>query len=80
MVDCRTVVRNQLLVVSKSLRGEGRAIPPFRQKRGERMGHGALVGGQERNNQTRAIPGLEIETWGTHGHCLVRYGRPATTV
>jgi len=30
------------------------------------MGHGALVGYQEWNSQACAIPGLKIQTWGTH--------------
>jgi hypothetical protein len=38
--------------------GYGRAFPPFRQKKGEKMGHGALVGGQEWNCQHSAFPDL----------------------
>jgi len=44
-LSVKTVVSSQRSVVSKSPRGEGLAIPPFRQKKGERMGHGALVDG-----------------------------------
>jgi len=49
-IICKTVVSRQLSVVSKSPRGEGLAFPPFRQKKSERMGHGALVEGHEWNS------------------------------